>query len=102
MAKAEPATAPHDGGYPLHTVPYQPTLTLPQGPALPAFRTKGQLSAPMVARVRAATPNAAAVEPNSPLMTETGKTHTPSQTTVRSGHALPRHWTPVDVTFGFC
>ncbi|AJT69586.1 hypothetical protein T261_7989 [Streptomyces lydicus] len=44
----------------------------------------------------------AAVEPNSPLMTETGKPRTPSQTIVRSGHALPRHWTPVDVTFGFC
>ncbi|MGP8297873.1 transposase [Streptomyces inhibens] len=183
--------------FPPHTVPYRPAPVLPQGPADPAFRTKGQLAADLVARARAkgiafralvadcfhgpgespqfiaeldraATPNVAAVEPNSPLMTETGETRTPSQTIVassdpltlppvsvwylvtdlpcrarkncplppadmagtvglyglrgwteqddkhvkhelgradfqvRSGQAIQRHWTPVDVAFGFC
>ncbi|MEN8651547.1 transposase [Streptomyces sp. 21So2-11] len=35
---------------PPHTVPHQPAPTLPQGPADPAFRTKGQLAAHLVAR----------------------------------------------------
>ncbi|MFF3331729.1 transposase [Streptomyces sp. NPDC002888] len=66
--------------HPPHTVPYQPAPTLPQGPADPAFRTKGQLAAHLVVRARAATPHLVAVEPNTPLMTETGKARTPSQT----------------------
>jgi len=89
--------------YPPHALPYQPAPTLPQGPADPAFRTKGQLAAHLLVRARAAriafralvagcrynpsgsphfiaeldraaTPYLVAVEPNTPLMTETGKT----------------------------
>jgi hypothetical protein len=88
-----PATAPQDGGtlfpddsgdrksghaaahvclhHPPHTVPHQPTPTLPQGPADPPFRTEGQPAAHLVAR--AAASYVAAVEPNTPLMTETGE-----------------------------
>ena len=40
--------------YPLHTVPYQPAPTLPQGRADAAFRTKGQIAAELVERARAA------------------------------------------------
>ncbi|RZB19214.1 transposase [Streptomyces sp. F001] len=83
-------------------MPYHPAPTLPQGPADPEFRTKGQLAAHLVVRARpariafralvagcrcnpsgsphfiaeldrAATPCLVAVEPNTPLMTETGK-----------------------------
>ncbi|MFI9584775.1 transposase [Streptomyces sp. NPDC052236] len=59
--------------YPPHTVPYQPAPTLPQGPADPAFRPQGQLAAHLVARARVAPPYVVAVEPNTPLMTETGE-----------------------------
>ncbi|WP_181923965.1 transposase [Streptomyces inhibens] len=93
---------PHTVHYPPHTVPYQPAPTLPQGPTNPAFRTKGQLAAHLVARARAAriafralvadclygpsksphfiaeldraaTPYVVADEPNTPLMTKTGE-----------------------------
>ncbi|GAA4228514.1 hypothetical protein GCM10023075_33970 [Streptosporangium album] len=40
--------------YPLHTVPYQPAPTLPQGRADAAFRTKGRIAAELVERARAA------------------------------------------------
>ncbi|MFE0381196.1 hypothetical protein ACFW1M_37830 [Streptomyces inhibens] len=138
--------------FPPHTVPYRPAPTLPQGPANPAFRTKGQLAAHLVARARAAriafralvadclygpsesphfiaeldraaTPNVAAVEPNSPLppadmagivslyglrgWTEQDDKHVKHELgradfQVRSGQAIQRHWTLVDVAFGFC
>jgi hypothetical protein len=94
--------------YPLHTVPYQPAPTLPQGRADPVFRTQGQLAAGLVARARAkgiafralvadcfygpsqsphfiaeldraAIPYVVAVKPNTPLMTETGRTRTPAR-----------------------
>jgi len=40
--------------YPLHTVPYRPAPTLPEGTKDPAFRTKGQLAAELAQRTRAA------------------------------------------------
>ncbi|GGJ03568.1 transposase [Streptomyces brasiliensis] len=105
-----------------HTVPCQPAPALPQGPADPAFRTKGQLAAHLVLRARVATPYSVAVEPNTPLMTETGKSpptvadhpadamHSPSRrgrrhVTRRYRDAAPPENCPlplVDVAFGFC
>ncbi len=88
--------------HPPHTVPYPPVPTPPRGPADPASRTEGEPAThlvvlaraarigfrPLVADCRhnpgagprfiaaldhAATPYLVAVEPNNPLLTETGK-----------------------------
>ncbi len=102
MVAATTARADERVHHPPHTVPYLPALTLPQGPADPALRTRGRLAAHPMVRARAArialralvtayrynpggsphfiaepdhavTPYLVAVEPNTPLMTETGE-----------------------------
>ncbi|MFI0716888.1 hypothetical protein ACH4SK_41220 [Streptomyces inhibens] len=120
--------------FPPHTVPCRPAPILPQGPANPAFRTKGQLAAHLVARARAARIAFRALvadclygpcraRKNCPLppadmagivslyglrgWTEQGDKHVKHELgwadfQVRSGQAIQRHWTLVDVAFGFC
>ncbi|ADI12682.1 transposase [Streptomyces bingchenggensis BCW-1] len=56
IVAATAARADEPVHHPPHTVPYQPTPTLPQEPADPAFRTEGQLAAHLPGPLRPSDP----------------------------------------------